>query len=584
LDEEREYMSLAESKREEEFFDAEIRFPSCNEIILSNLRGEKFDSKEWFDLNTKAEKIMLSKGFDRLLSLDYLRGWQPFEHQKETALKVIREMRGRALLADEVGLGKTIEAGLILKEYMVRGLVKKALVLAPASLLSQWVDELKVKFDLDFRINNDVDKWEKMDRVVGSLDTAKRPKHAEEIFRIRYDMVIVDEAHKLKNNSTLNWHFVDQLNKKYILMLTATPIQNDLKELYNMITLLKPGQLKTFSYFREHFMEDKRTPKNPIKLKRVLNEVMVRNRRNETGIRFPKRYVHTVALKLSNEEKHFYEKVTSFTREEYMLSIEANKNYLPLITLQKLASSSSRAASMTLAKMSETASGRVKERLEELMVLALEIKESQKAVLLEKMLKNLEGKAIVFTEFRGTQMSLKERLEQAGISCVLYNGGLNYAQKDEVIKKFKESAQVLISTEAGGEGRNLQFCNNLVNYDLPWNPMKLEQRIGRIHRLGQTQDVNIFNFSAEGTVEAHILYLLNRKINMFELVVGELDLIISNLQSRRSFERTIFEIVAGSSSAEEMDMKIEMFGDEILQACKAFEYIRSLDQRIFAEM
>lgn len=577
-------MALADLRQDEEFLDAEIRFPSCNEIILSNLRGERFDSKEWFDLNTKAERITLSNGFDRLLALDYLRGWKPFEHQIQTALRVLREMRGRALLADEVGLGKTIEAGLILKEYIIRGLVKKALILAPASLLSQWVDELKVKFDLDFRINNDVDNWGKMDRVVASLDTAKRPKHAEEIHQIKYDIVIVDEAHKLKNNSTLNWQFVDQLNKKYMLMLTATPVQNDLKELYNMITLLKPGQLKTYSYFREQFMEDKRTPKNPIKLKRVLNEVMIRNRRSETGIRFPRRYVHTVALRLSQEEKRFYDEVTTFVRDEYIASMETNKNFLPLITLQKLASSSPRAASATLSKMSEAASGKMKERLEELMVLALEIEECQKAVMVEKMLKSLDDKAIVFTEFRGTQMFLKERLEQAGMSCVIFNGGLNYVQKDEVIRKFKESAQVLISTEAGGEGRNLQFCNNLINYDLPWNPMKLEQRIGRVHRLGQRRDVHIFNFSAEGTVEAHILYLLDRKINMFELVVGELDLIISSFQSKRSFERTVFEIVAGSRTAEEMNERIEMFGEEILQARRTFDEIRSLDQRIFAEM
>lgn len=577
-------MALADFRQDEEFLDAEIRFPSCNETILSNLRGERFDSKEWFDLNTSAEKIMLANGFDRLVALDYLRDWQPFEHQKATALRVLREMRGRALLADEVGLGKTIEAGLILKEYMVRGLIKKALILAPASLLSQWVDELKVKFDLDFRINNDVDNWGKMDRVVASLDTAKRPKHAEEIHQIKYDIVIVDEAHKLKNNSTLNWQFVDQLNKKYMLMLTATPVQNDLRELYNMITLLKPGQLKTFSYFREQFMEDKRTPKNPVKLKRALNEVMIRNRRSETGIKFPRRYVHTVALRLSHEEKRFYDEVSLFIRDEYMSSMRTNKNFLPLITLQKLASSSSRAASTTLAKMSEAASGEVRERLEELMVLALEIKESQKVTMVERILESLDGKAIVFTEFRGTQMFLKERLEQAGMSCVIFNGGLSYAQKDEVIKRFKESAQVLISTEAGGEGRNLQFCNNLINYDLPWNPMRLEQRIGRVHRLGQKRDVHIFNFSAEGTVEAHILYLLDRKISMFELVVGELDLIISNLQSRRSFERTVFEIVAGSLNAEEVNEKIEMFGDEILQARKTFDEIRSLDQKVFAEM
>ncbi len=574
-------MAFAKVMEEEEFLDAEIRFPSCNEIILTNLKGEKFDSKEWFDLNTKATHISLTSGFETLNSLKYLRGWEPFDHQQKAALKILRDMRGKALLADEVGLGKTIEAGLVLKEYMLRGLVKKVLILAPASLLTQWVDELKIKFNVKFTINNNVSKWSKIDRVVASLDTAKRPRHALEIHKLQYDMIIVDEAHKLKNSTTLNWQFVDQIKKKYILMLTATPVQNNLRELYNMITLLKPGQLNTFNDFKKKFMQDQRMPKNPAKLKQRLGEVMIRNNRRTTGIVFPKRNVHTVSIKMSMEEKQFYDEVTTFVRDEYLMAMEESKNFLPLITLQKLASSSARAAYSTLVKMGKQAKDEEKERLEDLATLALKIKENKKVVMLEDLLKRMNDKVIIFTEFRGTQSLLKEHLQETGISCVTFHGGLNYKEKDEAIEYFRNNGKVLISTEAGGEGRNLQFCNNLINYDLPWNPMKLEQRIGRIHRLGQLRDVNIFNFSAERTIEAHILYLLDRKINMFELVVGELDLIISSIKSSASFQRTIFDIFAGAKTNEEFNTKLKEFGKKITDARKTFNEIKELDGIIF---
>ena len=188
-------------------------------------------------------------------------------------------MRGRAILADEVGLGKTIEALVILMEYFLRGLVRRALILTPASLVSQWRGEITSKFKLPVVEARSTQHWHQGPVVLASLDTAKRPQHAEIIGQVLWDLVIVDEAHHLKNKATINYRFVDGLNKKYLLLLTATPLQNDLGELYNLVTLLRPGQLATYSEFRRTFTFDRRSPRNLPELRRLLREVMVRTSR-----------------------------------------------------------------------------------------------------------------------------------------------------------------------------------------------------------------------------------------------------------------------------------------------------------------
>ena len=165
-------------------------------------------------------------------------------------------------------------------------------------------------------------------------------------------------------------------------------------------------------------------------------------------------------------------------------------------------------------------------------------------------------------------------MESRGISIQLFHGGMNLLQRRDAIRRFANSARVLISTQTGGEGFNLQFCHQLVNYDLPWNPMMVEQRIGRIHRLGQTQDVSIFNFSIHNTIEAHVLDLLARKIRMFELVVGELDLILSELDEKRTFEHTIQNIWLTSKNDEEMQRRMGRLGTRLAQVRKRFEKIK----------
>ncbi|MCB0092861.1 MAG: DEAD/DEAH box helicase family protein, partial [Caldilineaceae bacterium] len=212
-----------------------------------------------YQLQLQAQRLRLSSGFDQLLCLETL-NVEHYEHQIEAALTALRDMRGRALLADEVGLGKTIEAGIVMKELILRGLVRTVLVLTPASLTEQWREEFAAKFDEEFTVMNTPAEWAKVQdaeegRWLVSLDRAKLKRHSESILAREYDLLIVDEAHKLKNRSTLAWQFVNQIRKRYVLMLTATPVQNDLLELYGLITILSPGQLGTVRAFRRHFLD-----------------------------------------------------------------------------------------------------------------------------------------------------------------------------------------------------------------------------------------------------------------------------------------------------------------------------------------
>src|SRR5881392_2236763 len=218
---------------------------------------------------------------DLLLAWPTLRGVVRYPHQERTCLRVLREMRGRAILADEVGLGKTIEAGLLLKEYAIRGLVRRALILTPASLTGQWREELESKFDLPFAVLRSLGDWEDRPYLIASIDLAKRGPHRSAAQSRPWDLVIVDEAHRLKNRLSVNWRFVAGLSQKYMLLLTATPVQNDMEELFNLVSLLKPGALRTYEGFIDRYVgsRDRRVPANVSELRDRLRDVMIRHRR-----------------------------------------------------------------------------------------------------------------------------------------------------------------------------------------------------------------------------------------------------------------------------------------------------------------
>lgn len=538
--------------------------------IVSELRSKRFDTWEWYLLARTADELVINQqDSTELTAIEYLKerwkqvGVVPYAHQLQTAKRVIHEMQGQAILADEVGLGKTIEAGLILKEYLLRGLAKKVLILTPASLLWQWYHELYEKFGVAAGIQRTQWDWEFSEILIASLDTAKREPHASIIAGIPYDLIIIDEAHKLKNNSTVSYRFVDSLQKKYCLMLTATPIQNDLKELYNLIGLIKPGQLGSYRSFKERFVEDKRTPKNPQELRALLDQVMIRNRRDEGTVQFTKRIVHPIVVSLTPKEQEIYQQVTQFVKDSSQRS--ELKNILPLITLQREVCSSFLATALTLEKMMVNMQPDEMAKAASILRALAEVKQNSKCDALEKLIAGMNDKVIIFTEYKASQEYIRFRLEKAGYATLAFDGTLSRGKKQWIRYMFQKDAQILVSTESGGEGLNFQFCNQVINFDLPWNPMRLEQRIGRVHRLGQARDVHIFNLITKDTIEEHIMYLLHQKINMFETIIGELDTILLHLKLGKSFESEIMEIFLAHEKQEHIREKMDHFGERILQ-------------------
>lgn len=544
----------------------------------------RWDPWSLFRLALDARRARLSRNFDGLNCLDQLPTVIPYPHQIRTAERVIRDLQGRAILADEVGLGKTIEAGLILKEYIVRDLVRRALILVPASLVLQWTRELNEKFGIPAFAQRNEWSWTTYDILVASMDTTKREPHRQAVLSQTWDMVIVDEAHKLKNRKTRNWQLVNQIPKKYCLLLTATPIQNDLRELYNLITLLRPGQLGSFREFSRNFLKDKRTPKNPAELRRALSEIMIRNKRSDGNLPFTRRHVRQVPLQLSPEERRFYDAVTSFIRGEYRRRREAAQNVLHLITLQREICSSPYAALCTLERMAKDPDQppHLRTQLLELCELGAQIPAYTKVETTIDLIRQIDDKAIVFTEYRASQDFLLYMMKRHGIGCVPFRGGFGRGKKDWMKEIFSKRARVMVATEAGGEGLNLQFCNQVINFDLPWNPMRVEQRIGRVHRLGQTRDVYVYNLATAGTIEQSIVELLQDKIRLFELVIGELDLILGRMHmSAEDFEKKLMDWLVEAESPEDFQTRLNEFGERFRTVRAEWEKEKATELDLF---
>ena len=282
--------------------------------------GDAPGSLEWAELRRDAERIALAPGFDRLITLD-ANTIKELPHQIEVARRVLRHMGGRAILADEVGLGKTIEAGIILKELTVRGLARRVLILTPAALVTQWQGELESKFFERFETPTEPDDWRGVTRAIVSYDRATGARHAKAILGQRWDLVIIDEAHKVKNHTAARYKFIQKIDRNYLLLLTATPLQNDLRELYNLVTLLRPGQLGTWRDFRlQHLASgDKRKPRDAEALKELTAQVMVRTRRSSVAaaLELPPRLPVHPEISLSKSEAALYRETATFLRDLY---------------------------------------------------------------------------------------------------------------------------------------------------------------------------------------------------------------------------------------------------------------------------
>jgi SNF2 family DNA or RNA helicase len=589
-------------------------------VRRANLGGSGLSSATLpeVELALRAARLSTHGGFDQLICLPLVRDMELLEHQVRTAKTVLRRFRGRALLCDEVGLGKTIEAGLVLDELVLRGLVRSVLVLTPPSLVEQWQGEMRRKFSLDFTAydgpafrETGPEAWSNFDRVIASIHTAKREPHRSAIVGRKWDMIVVDEAHHLRNRNTQAWRFASELQKQYILLLTATPVQNNLDELFNLVTLLEPGLLSTARKFQSRFVDrrDKLTPKNVDELHGLLSEVMVRNQRATVGLQFTRRWARTETLALLPGERELYDDVTGLVREQLrgadapLRSPGVSRgpertgdreaggagvgrtglNRMVLLTLQMALGSSSRAASATLRRLAEQprlAAG-VRDRLAGLAEQGARQADSSKVRRLLGILDEFGDKMVIFTQFRATQDMLAEKLRDAGHDLALFHGGLTRMEKEAAVERFRGPARLLLATESGSEGRNLQFAHAICNFDLSWNPMKIEQRIGRLSRIGQTRDVYVFNLVAAGTVEAAVLHLLEAKLSMFELVIGEIDMILGNLEDEREFEDVVADLLAESQSPDDFAVRMEDLGSRLLAAKEAYLKQRMHDERLF---
>ncbi|MYB46070.1 MAG: hypothetical protein F4X74_14205 [Acidimicrobiia bacterium] len=616
---------------------------------------------ELYGLRIQALYLQHAYRHDDLAGLSNAR-IEPAFHQVMVALQVLSKSRPRMILADEVGLGKTIEAGLILKELRARQIVDRVLIVVPASLQWQWQQELRSKFNEPFEVLDSAllkslsrrgeNPWLRHDNVITSLSLARREAHAELIVEAGWDLVVFDEAHRVRRSlhgkrvsATLGYQLADELKEAVdgMLLLTATPMQLHPYELYSLIELVEPGICDSFEqyeqnkhqlpllaqhardvqqwevlgqgqknlltdFFRSHGIdlyrtEGRRSAMELLDRKHPFARTMIRNRKVDVG-GFTKRDPQIIFVQLDDDELELYQDISNYLRHQYNIAQASKQRAIGflMVTYQKMLASSSNAVRTALKRRIMRLSEKLgtNEELidttdnnlvpgdprelstavevndykllhadhaglrEEIAVLQGLVgrlgtmRDTKAKTLVHTMLKEIppEEKVIVFTQFLETQSFLQQTLRHHGYEVEVFNGRMNQQQKDEAVIRFRRQSQVLIATEAGGEGRNFQFAHVMVNYDLPWNPMKVEQRIGRLDRMGQKKDVVIYNLACAGTIEERILDVLHKRIRLFEESVGALDPILGTVEDDiRSL--AFDEVSATSGQSRDVEAELE---------------------------
>ncbi len=616
---------------------ATVRFPSGDRTVpVDSLEsqladpleliaaGEFGNQLEWFDIKLRATKLQAAYGSDNLSGLVNSRVvLRP--HQIFLAHRILEKPRPSMILADEVGLGKTIEAGLVLKELLARKSIARILIIVPPNLLNQWATELRIKFNEIFEIVDtgslrstrqlypNRNPWLRFPRALISSYLARAEDTRDELVDADWDLVIVDEAHhcrrKLEGNSvepTLLYRTVDALKDSTfgVMLLTATPMQLHHFELFSLVELVEPGLYESYEEFEKEILAslELRTAvralenwpnvsseerakatsllqrhgiavdmHSPIRREDAIDQLLsqirltqsiVRNRKRTVG-GFTQRRALRIAVQLTDLERQVHESLERYLWHGFDAARAKGDRLFgfELVTFQRLLASSSRALRRALERRKErlwdehAQSGQMTddpdERLEGSRTLALstlreetqaiddlisrldQVRDS-KAVALVSLVQQLldlssQEKILIFTQYYATQDLLVELLS-GRYRVVQFRGDMSRWEKDEVVRRFQESAQIMVSTEAGGEGRNFQFCHVMVNYDLHWNPMRIEQRIGRLDRYGQKKDVHIYNITARGTIEDRLVDVLERRLNLFEATVGALELILGEVE------------------------------------------------------
>jgi SNF2 family DNA or RNA helicase len=563
--------------------------PSVATRALTNDPGTATDHL----LNVQAREFEIAQGQQELLSVEEIKDRiKLLDHQLQAAHRALFQMSGGALFADEVGLGKTIEIGMVLKEMDFRDTRDSFLVLTPAQLAPQWQNELQEKFGLDFVCNYDDGflGFDAHDKIIASVDTAKSKTNRDEVLGQRWDVVVLDEAHYVRNEDTIRYELMDELDYGEAFFATATPIQNDITDLYNIIDLIRPGMLGTRQQFDQRYVVDSDSAqiKRADELQKKLNRVMIRNRREETKIDFTNREVHTNVFEPSSAESELYDAVTDYVRSNYS---SAGARHLVLFTLQKEVVSSPYAVEKTIDRWVNdderhlTATER--ERLTEIREIVADIDQRTKQERLSNIVETIREqigttRVVVFTQFRPTQEAIADGLRDLDLPIHIVNGDLSSKGKEQKVAQFREEGGVMVATDSISEGRNMQFCNVLVNYDLPWNPMKVEQRIGRVDRIGQDREVHVFNMALEDTIEEHVLDKLFGKIDLFNQSIGGLRDILSRMEKSGSdFEREVFEKLRHADSEVELENNFEEMAVDLEENTEAQEKMDDFNQKVF---
>ena len=481
-----------------------------------------------------------------------------------------------------MGLGKTIEAGLVIKELLTRGMVRKFLVLTVPSLVDQWEEELADKFGLSTVTTNQMAArnepqvfWRENPAIVASLHTLKQPAQLDIAREVQWDILVVDEAHYLRNRESQAWQAVNQLPRQFLLLLTATPVQNSLEELYNLVTLLQPGRLPSPKEFRARFIDPKRPrqPREPEELRRMLGQVMIRNTRANAGLKLPPRRAETVLFEPDENERLFWRQWETELRE-LLTRFEPSRASLWGRLLLQTAGSSPAAWRAALEKFPDPAAKIWRAQA------PLEGSWRRKCELIPP-LTRVEGGAVIFTQFLETQSALAECLRGAGVATFFINGSTPAAERHPITEEFRKRGGALLLTHSGTEGRNLQFSHQLVNFDLPWNPMEIEQRIGRLHRLGQQRPVRIYNFVQSGTLQEHLLQVLQEKLNLFELVIGETGLVLGERFGSDEFAEEVLR--RWRESEGRVSEALAGLGEELAAARGTYNEVKQLDETLFAK-
>lgn len=579
-------------------------------------------------------------------------------HQVDAALFAMHSpLSSGVLLADEVGLGKTIEAGIVMTEYWCEH-KRRILLIVPASLRMQWRAELSEKFYINSIIMDSTyyNREKKLGNlrpfaardavVICSYDFASRK--APDLKQIPWDLVVMDEAHRLRNvyksNNVTGKKLKEALSHAKKLLLTATPLQNNLMELYGLTSIIDEHVFGDEKTFREMFVNVTNPQTRNKSLSMRLSALCKRTLRKQVTeyVRYTNRIAILQEYFPTDAEEKLYTWVSDYLQEDDLYALPSGQRNLITMVLRKLLASSSFAISGTLATMIQRLEGlengiqqqldlddydtfselqdddgediigdelqsdiegirRERARLQEFLDLAQSITQNSKGqnllTALEKGFEQTQAlggqrKAVIFTESRRTQVYLYELLSRNGYAgqIVFLNGvnndpdskriydGWKERHKDDgsvsgsrqadmkaaVVEEFRDRACILIGTEAAAEGINLQFCSLLVNYDLPWNPQRIEQRIGRCHRYGQKNDVVVINFlNRKNAADVRVYELLSEKFQLFEGVFGSSDEVLGSIESGMDFEKRIAAIYQECKTAEEIQRRFDDLQEEL---------------------